>query len=168
MSIQNQTASSDEDASSNIKEFQQWLNDTYNFNVKITGKFSFLLLPYIIKAMQIEIGSIPNGHWNINDQKLYTPIGIHKDKSYNKVKLIQALLSYKGYWDCIIDGDFTELLKHQIVLFQKDHNIMWDGNVGLSTINVLITKFGKRKGRVVDESCRETETREEVSEGRNE
>ena len=37
MPIQNQTASSDEDASSNIKEFQQWLNDTYNFNVKINN-----------------------------------------------------------------------------------------------------------------------------------
>lgn len=172
----NQATSSDEEVASNIselisqdhKEFQQWLNTTYGFHIRVTGRITFFLLPYIIKAMQIEIGSIPDGHWEISDQKLYVPIGMFKDNSYNKVKLIQALLCYKGYWNCPIDGIFNEILKSQIVQFQKDHNIMYDGNIGLSTINILMTKFGKRKGRIIDESCRETETREEFSQGGDE
>ena len=172
----NQTTSSDGEVVSNNselfyiehKEFQQWLNDTYGFHIRVTARITFFLLPYIIKAMQIEIGSFPDGHWDDGDKKLYVPIGMNKNNSYNKVKLIQALLCYKGYWNCPIDGIFDEILKNQIIKFQKDHNIMYDGNIGLSTINILMTKFGKRKGRVTDESCRETKTREEISQGGNE
>lgn len=150
-----------------IKNFQQWFNQTYDFHVKEDGKFHIGFLKAATKAMEREIGTSPIGRWGENDKQNYIEVGLEGDNQTNKIKIVQALLFYHGYWSCEIDGVYDERLKETISIFQKDNNIAWSGDIGSLTIEKLLSKVHKRaEGEY--EPCRKTETGETISEEGNE
>ena len=150
-----------------IKNFQQWFNQTYGFHVKEDGKFHIGFLKAATKAMEREIGTSPIGRWGENDKQNYIEVGLEGDNQTNKIKIVQALLSYHGYWSCEIDGVYDERLKETISIFQKDNNIAWSGDIGSLTIEKLLSKVHKRaEGEY--EPCRKTEAGETISEEGNE
>ena len=142
------------------KQFQHWFNENYEFSLKENGKYGLFFIKHIIKAMEQEIGSTPNGNWDLEDKKLFVQLGLEKDHEINKIKLLQAALAYRGYWSYEIDGIFSEQLKEQIAQFQKDNQLAWDGNVGFTTISKI---FGKKIVEGEYEQSRAEATREEIS-----
>ena len=57
------------------RQFQHWLNETYNLSVKENGKFNFLFKKHLIRAMECEIGADFDDNWGNKSKILFTPLG---------------------------------------------------------------------------------------------
>lgn len=132
------------------RQFQHWLNETYNLGVKENGKFNFLFKKHLIRAMECEIGADFDDNWGNKSKILFTPLGIDKENKNNQIKILQAALACRGYWSKDFDGNFDESLKEQVSKFQKDNNLAWDGNVGWTTMSMI---FGRKQVEGEHESC---------------
>ena len=117
------------------KNFQTWLNNTYNAGLSIDGSLGPLTLKAIIKGMQTEIGVVADGSWGPKSKAAYKYIKKNgPNNTINKIKLIQGALLRKGFWDYEVNGIFSDNMEYWVKQFQKANGLAQDGSVGPATI----------------------------------
>lgn len=128
------------DSLNNKKQFQLWLNLTYNAGLVIDGSLGPASKKAMIKAMQKEIGVTADGSWGPKSKKAYKYIKRNgPNNTINKVKIIQGALARKGFWINVIDGNFNEALETSVKGYQKWAGLDVDGSVGSATITKLFS-----------------------------
>lgn len=120
------------------KQFQTWLNTTYNAGLVVDGSLGNASKKAIIKAMQKEIGVTADGSWGTKSKSAYKYLAIGSpNNSKNKITILQGALMRKGYWDSECNGEFDLILKNQLILFQRANKLAADGIAGPATITAL-------------------------------
>lgn len=122
------TATKDE-----IKEVQTWLNNTYNFNLKIDGIFGMNSMNALIKAIQKEFGIKQDGKFGTLAKLAAAKHVLKKGSKGNLVRLWQGYLIAKGYDPNGFDGIFGNGCVNATKDFQTRNKLKVDGIVGSGT-----------------------------------
>lgn len=122
------------------KQFQLWLNQTYNAGLVIDGSLGPASRRAMIKAMQTECGVAADGSWGPISKRAYVALkqGSHNN-TVNKVKIVQGALARKGFWSGAINGNFDDELTQSVKGYQRSASLSVDGSVGPATITKLFS-----------------------------
>ena len=142
-SVSKPSKPSSSSAKTNIKKYQQWLNSTFKFNLKVDGVYGENTKKASVKAWQTTVNTVYKTNLKID--------GVFGDKSLsvaNKITLkqgvrnrfvyiLQGVLNSKGYI-CSINGVFDANTYKQVISLQHNKSLVVDGVVGAKTWNTLL------------------------------
>lgn len=124
-----------------VETIQTWINNTYNFNIKVDNLFGQETKKALIKALQTELNK--QNHSNLSVDGVFgnksknACINIKSGMSGNIVRIVQAILYCKGYNPNGIDGVFGANTTSATIKFQKNNGLSADGIVGKNTFEKL-------------------------------
>lgn len=123
-----------------VKEFQQWLNKTYNAGLVVDGIYGPKTKAAAIKALQIELNKLGaklkvDGIFGPKTKNAVESVRLNAQG--NLVRIAQGMLHCHGY-DCgAIDGVFGKKTANAVIAFQKANGLAQDAIVGKNTFEAL-------------------------------
>lgn len=126
--------------SENIKEIQQWLNDTYGFNLSVNGKADNTLKEAVVIAWKTQCnknwntsfasdkyGRVESGTFGDSSKEIAKKVTRSKGDSGKMVKLIQALCWFYGYNNNTFSGNYGNGTVEDVHNFKTQHGLSEDG-----------------------------------------
>lgn len=128
--------------SSHMKDVQRWLIDTYNSEVKATGKADAQTKIALVKAWKKQCnekwgadfaedsnGNIISGQFGEKSKDFAKKVIRHQGESGKMIKLIQALCYYHGYNKNSFSGNYGSGTVEDVLNFKKAKGLSNDGTV---------------------------------------
>lgn len=128
--------------SDNIKEIQEWLNDTYGFNLDINGKADNLLKEAIVIAWKTQCnknwnakflsdnyGRVQSGSFGDNSKEIAKRVIREKNNGGKMVKIIQALCWFYGYNNNSFSGNYGNGTVEDVHNFKIQHGLSEAGTI---------------------------------------
>lgn len=124
-----------------IELIQDWLNDTYNFNIEEDNLYGQETKGALVMAYQTELNEQFNR--NLDVDGIYGPltsnayVTIREGARGNITRIIQSMLYIKGYDIEDLDGIYGNETELALEDFQRDNDLDPDGIIGRLTLDQL-------------------------------
>lgn len=131
------------DYNAKVREFQNWMNSTYGYNLVIDGRFGKQSKTVTVKCLQTELNKlgekliIDGGFGKLTQEAMARHVQKLGDKG-NIVRIIQGLLYVRECNAKGFDGSFGKGCDFAVRSFQLGKKITSDGKVGKDTMKKLL------------------------------